>query len=52
MNKKNKKKGSSQYTYPTLPSSVNQLQSQLLTNQRLPYTSGGSARGVYLKHYE
>lgn len=24
---------------------------QILTDQRLPYTSGGSVRGVYLKHY-
>ena len=29
-----------------LPSSVKYLRSQLLTDQRLPYTSGGSARGV------
>ena len=25
---------------------------QIFTDQRLPYTSGGSVRGVYLKHYE
>ena len=29
-----------------LPNSVNYLHSQLLTDQRLPYTSGGKARGV------
>ena len=44
---------SSWHTYPAsqVQSTIN-LQSQLLTDQRLSYICGDSATGVYLKYHE